>query len=269
MRKPPRSKKPPSRRSGTQGALWLYGRHPVEAALANPNRRILRLVATREAVRSLPRPPARGDGPPVETVARAEIERLLAPGAVHQGVAAQVAPPGEPVLDDIPPGSDLVVVLDRLSDPRNVGAVLRSAAAFGAAAAIVQDRHSPPITGALAKAASGALEWVPLIRVANLARALQWLKARGYWIAGLDADAAMPIARLPESGPLALVVGAEGSGLRRLTRQACDMLAAIPATSAAGRAGCSLNAASAAAIALYQARCRLCGRGRGPPEAAS
>ncbi len=254
MRKPPRSKKqrPPVRRPE---ALWLYGRHPVEAALANPGRRILRLLATREAARALP--PARGgDGAPVETVARVEIERLLTPGAVHQGLAAQVTPLPEAVLDDIPPGSDLVVVLDRLSDPRNVGAIMRSAAAFGAAAAIVQDRHSPPATGALAKAACGALEWVPLIRVVNLARSLQWLKARGYWIAGLDAGAEMPIARLPASGPLALVVGAEGSGLRRLTRQGCDVLAAIPAT----RSGFSLNAASAAAIALYQARCRLSGR---------
>ena len=260
MRKHPQSKKSRpqalSRQDPAQAALWLYGRHPVEAALGNPARRILRLLATRSATRSLSQPLARrGDGTVAEIVERAEIERLLVPGAVHQGLAAQVTPLPELTLDDIPFGSDPVVVLDRVADPRNVGGILRSAAAFGAAAVIVQDRHSPAATGALAKAASGALEWVHLVRTVNLARALDQLKARGYWITGLDVAAPLPVARLPESGPLALVVGAEGSGLRRLTREACDVLVAIPAA----RTGLSLNVSSAAAVALYEARRRLGG----------
>lgn len=254
MRKHPQSKKPRPGALPARAALWLYGRHPVEAALGNPARRILRLLAMQGVARSLSLV-QRGDGTAAEIVDRAEIERLLPPGAVHQGLAARVAPLPELALHDIPSSSGPVVVLDRVADPRNVGGILRSAAAFAAAAVVVQDRHSPPPTGALAKAASGALEWVPLVRIVNLARALGQLKARGYWIAGLDAAAPLPVARLPASGPLALVVGAEGAGLRRLTREACDVLVAIPAA----RAGLSLNASSAAAVALYEARRRLSG----------
>ena len=233
------------------GSLWLYGRHAVAAALANPARRSLRLLATRDAAHdaeALAR--TRPGAPAPETADRRDIERLVGPGAVHQGLALEVLALPDPELDGAVAGGDLVVVLDQVSDPQNVGAILRSAAAFGAAAVVLQDRHSPQATGALAKAASGALEWVPLVRVPNLARALDRLKELGYWIAGLDGAAEEALGSAPLQAPAALVLGAEGAGLRRLSREACDRLLRIPS----GRPELSLNVSNAAAVALYEAR---------------
>lgn len=233
------------------GAHWIYGRHPVVAALENPGRHILRLVATPDMAAEIARIEENRQVPLIiEKMERAAIDRLLEPGAVHQGIAAQVAPLAEPDLEDIASGADLVVVLDQVVDPHNVGAILRSCAAFGVAAVIMQDRHSPPETGTLAKSASGALEWVPLLRVTNLARAMEALKTMGFWIAGLDGDADQILGHFPIPTPLALVMGAEGEGLRRLTREACDHLLAIPSQ----RSGLSLNVSNAAAAALYEAR---------------
>ena len=232
----------PRRASGT---YWLYGHHAVAAALANPRRRVLRLLVQREIA-----PPA---GAAPEIVDRDTLEALLPPGAVHQGHAALAAPLPEVALEEAcaPRGEqgNIVVVLDRVSDPRNVGAVLRSAAAFGARAVVVPDRHSPPETGALAKAASGGLEAVPLVRVGNLARALDALRDMGYWRYGLAARTGIALGDAELTGNVVLVLGAEGKGLRRLTAEHCDHLVHLPMSEAVD----SLNVSAAAAICLFVA----------------
>jgi 23S rRNA (guanosine2251-2'-O)-methyltransferase len=222
---------------------WLYGAHAVRAALANPRRKLRRLLATREAAETLP---------PDVTPERAEpsaIAALLPPGAVHQGLAALVDPLSPPPLADalaVAPGP--VLVLDQVTDPRNVGAILRSAAAFGAAAVIVQDRHAPLEGGAMARAAAGALERVPLLRAVNLARTLEALKQAGLWVVGLDAAAPITLAAAGLGDRrLALVLGAEDGGMRRLTREACDLTVRLPQSGAVE----SLNVSVAAAVALY------------------
>lgn len=239
------------------GTLWLYGLHAVRAALANPARRCHRLVLTNEAA-GLVAPAREGLRPEISS--REEIARLLPPGAVHQGAALAAEALPAPGLDDAcapapggapgaaPEAAQVVLVLDRVSDPRNVGAILRSAAAFGARAVVVPERHSPKATGALAKAASGALETVPLVRVTNLARALDRLKELGYWCLGLDAEAEASLAEAAPRGHVALVLGAEGKGLRRLSAARCDLLARLPS----GGGVPSLNVSAAAAVALYE-----------------
>jgi 23S rRNA (guanosine2251-2'-O)-methyltransferase len=196
----------------------------------------------------------RGPHPAPETLPRPEIDRLLADGAAHQGIALLADPLPELAVEDIcRRAADCprarVVVLDQATDPRNVGAVMRAAAAFGAEAVVIQDRHAPPAGGALAKAASGALEKVTLVRTVNLARALGLLKNAGFWCVGLDARAEATLGQTDLTGKIALVLGAEGEGLRRLTRDSCDLLAKIPMTEGWE----SLNLAAAAAIALYEA----------------
>ena len=191
--------------------------------------------------------------PPVETVDRRDLEAVLPPGSVHQGVVVQAdplpAPEFKALVEDLAALPDgRLVVLDQASDPRNIGAVLRSAAAFGARAVIMQDRHAPDATAALAKAASGALETVPLVRVVNIARALRTMKEAGFWLMGLDGAADIRLAGAAPGGPVTLVLGAEGGGLRRLTREACDALVRIPISPAVE----SLNLSTAAAIALYE-----------------
>ena len=247
-----RRQAPRSPGAGGEAPVWLHGLHPVSAALANPHRQCLRLVATAEAAPEAERMARarKAASPGVEIADRREIDRLVGPGAVHQGFALQVLPLEEPDLDEAVAGQKIVVVLDQVVDPHNVGAILRSAASFGAAAVIVQDRHSPQATGVLAKAASGALEWVPLVRVGNLARGLDRLKELGYWIVGLDGEATDLLGEKPLPSPVALVLGAEGSGLRRLSREGCDLLVAIPGM----REGLSLNVSNAAAVALHEAR---------------
>ena len=236
--------------------MWLYGRHAVSAALANPGRRCLRLVATEAALAELRRRDRDGldrPGLAVEAGAREAVARLLPPGAVHQGAALAVTLLSPRALDEVcapPPKAGArrtALVLDRVTDPQNVGAALRAAAAFDALAVIVPDRHAPGESGALAKAASGALEAVPLVRVANLARALGALKRHGYWCVGLDPAAPETLAAADPGGDVALVLGAEGAGLRRLTRERCDALARLAISGAVE----SLNVAAAAAVALY------------------
>jgi len=229
------------------GDRWLYGHHAVTAALRNPDRRAERLLATANAADRLKRdcPRARP-----EVVDRAAIDAILPQGAVHQGLALLAAPLPGPTLEDVlaaHPGDALLVMLDQVTDPQNVGAILRSAAAFGAAAVILPHRHAPPVTGALAKAASGALEHVPLIDVGNLDRALQLLKEAGFWCLGLDGSAERSIADGVPGGRLVLVMGAEGSGLRRLTAERCDMLVRLPTQGPIA----TLNVSNAAAVALY------------------
>ena len=226
---------------------WLYGHHAVAAALNNPARRPERLLATASAAERLKQdcPKARP-----EIVERPTIDAVLPPGAVHQGLALLAAAPAAPSFEDLlahTPENTLLVVLDQVTDPQNVGAILRSSAAFGARAVIVPRRHAPPVTGALAKAASGALEHVPLIEVGNLERALQQIKQAGFWCLGLDAAADRSIAEARLDGRLALVMGAEGSGLRRLTAERCDILVRLPTHGPIG----TLNVSNAAAVALY------------------
>lgn len=237
---------------GNGGRIWLYGNHAVLAAISNPARRKHRLVLTGESARYLEN--ARTDGAQdvvAEVMDRRDIDRLLPPGAVHQGMALQADPLDPVTLDEVIDRNgdeQVMVVLDQPNDPRNIGAVLRSAAAFGAAAVIVPDRHAPEATAALAKAASGALDRVPLIRVTNLSRALEQLKAAGFWCAGLAADGGQILSETDWAARTALVLGAEGAGLRRLTEETCDFLVRIPIDGDAG----SLNLSAAAAITLYE-----------------
>ena len=231
----------------THGNVRLWGRHAVEAALMNPRRQHRKLWATREGVASLD-----GELPPdfpVEYADVADLARLVAHDAPHQGLVLECEPLEDLHLDEVldaDPARPLVV-LDQVTDPHNVGAILRSAAAFGAAALITQDRHSPPEGGALAKAASGALEIVPWVRVVNLARALEDMAEAGYWRIGLAGEADALFGEIVPAGPVALVLGAEGEGLRHNIAAHCDALARLPMSGAIE----SLNVSNAAAIALY------------------
>ena len=240
---------------------WIYGRHAVRAALQNPARRLRRLIATAEIAAEAQAWLSEAKARPAtdfknETLDRARFEALLPEGAVHQGLALQAEPlpPAflEDVLAELSPAAAaeaaVVVVLDQVSDPHNVGAVLRSAAAFGARALVLPEHGTPPSTAALAKAASGALEQVPLVRVTNLARALDKLKEAGFWCVGLEETAEKLLGDLDLTGRVALVLGAEGEGLRRLTRERCDFLARLPTRDPLA----SLNVSNAAAIALYE-----------------
>ena len=230
------------------GRVWLYGNHAVEAALTNPRREKFRLVVNEETKDNFELECA--DVSP-EFVNRQEIDRLLPPGAVHQGLALMVAPIDYEHIETIcadPGENEIVIVLDQVTDPRNIGAIMRSATAFGATAIIVPDKHTPEATAVLAKAASGALDRLPMVRVTNLTRALGQLKEAGFWTVGLDANAPKTLAEANLSGRLAVIMGAEGKGLRRLTAENCDFLVKIPIDPAAD----SLNVAAAAAITLYE-----------------
>jgi 23S rRNA (guanosine2251-2'-O)-methyltransferase len=255
----------PERRGRERGNDWLYGRHAVAAALANPERRWRRLMilagAETEAAALVAAAQSRFDGAnpqsggeAIGVLDRAGFNLLLPEGAVHQGWALEVVPLEASDLDDVlraaemKGGRSIIVVLDQVSDPHNVGAVLRSAAAFGAVAVIVAEHGTPPITGALAKAASGALDTMKLVRTVNLARALDRLKEAGYWCCGLAADAPAALAALDLGPRVALVLGSEGGGLRRLVREHCDYLARLPTRPEQP----SLNVSNAAAIALYE-----------------
>jgi 23S rRNA (guanosine2251-2'-O)-methyltransferase len=232
-----------------RGTVWLYGLHAVAAALANPARRLRRLVLTEDAEATLTTrlPPPWPLQP--ERVDRGRLDHLLGRDIAHQGVALLADPLASPILQHVLERPGPIVVLDQVTDPRNVGAILRSAAAFGAAAVITQDRNAPEETGALAKAASGALETMPLLRAVNIARTLIALKAANCWTVGLDASAKAPLSGPSLAGRrVALVLGAEGEGLRRLTRETCDELAALAMPGAME----SLNVSAAGAVALYE-----------------
>jgi len=261
-----RRKTPPPRHSKRKGAKsrptesfnWLYGIHTASAVLANPARRCSRILVCDPALASnisaATAPDDQGERQiAVETVTRDTLEAMLPDGAVHQGIAVLAAPLAPTHLEDIcdhmahmPQAR--IIVLDQVTDPHNIGAIVRTAAAFGASAVVVQDRHTPPVTGVLAKAASGGIEHCPIVRVTNLARALDSLKRAGVWCIGLDSAEALSVRDAKVSGPIALVLGAEGDGLRRLTRDNCDALACIPYTGPLA----SLNVSNAAAIALYE-----------------
>lgn len=231
-----------------RGQVRLWGRHAVEAALKNPERVHRKLWATHEAVETLD-----GELPadfPLEYAGPEDLARLIARDAPHQGLVLECEALDDRLLDEVLEegnGGGPVVVLDQVTDPHNVGAILRSAAAFGAVAIVTQDRHAPPESGVVAKSASGALEIVPWIRVVNLSRALEELAEAGYWRIGLAGEAEATFAQVLPTGPVALVLGAEGEGLRQNVAGHCDALARLPI----GNAIESLNVSNAAAIALY------------------
>ena len=233
---------------GSPNRPRFWGKHAVSAALDNPERRVLRAWATRETAGFMQFP----DGVALTLADVADLGRLVPSDAPHQGVVVEVEPLEELWLADLLAQAEersALLVLDQVTDPHNVGAILRSAAAFGALGIVTQDRHSPPESGALAKAASGALERVPWIRVVNLARALEEIAEAGFWRIGLAGDAGTELKDALGPPRVALVLGAEGPGLRSNTREHCDALARLPISDAVE----SLNVSNAAAIALYAA----------------
>jgi 23S rRNA (guanosine2251-2'-O)-methyltransferase len=228
----------------------LFGSHAVLAALANPLRQVMRLWASDNAARR--HAGAIGaSGQACEPASQRQIAAIVGAQAVHQGLVAEVRPLPPFELDQLT-GSGPLVVLDQVSDPHNVGAILRSCAALGAEALVMTARNAPPLTGTVAKAASGAVEHVPVIRVTNLARALGQLADLNYQIIGLDGSAEAALEELDFAPPVALLLGAEGKGLRELTRRHCDYLARLPT----GGPIASLNVSNAAALALYIASSR-------------
>jgi 23S rRNA (guanosine2251-2'-O)-methyltransferase len=256
--------KPLGTRSGKpQGAPWrrtprhrdgiavLYGWHTVKAAIENPQRRFHRLLATENAARRLTEDGVKFPITPT-LVPPEDIAAIAGAKAVHQGLYAEADPLPSPDLEDVATGG-IMLALDQITDPHNFGAILRSAAAFAVTAVVTTERHSPEATGVLAKAASGALEFVPIVTVVNLARALDELRELNTFLIGLDSAGDADLAATSLSAPLALVIGAEGKGLRHLTRVHCDVIArlALP-----GRIT-SLNVSNAAAVALYVANGKL------------
>jgi 23S rRNA (guanosine2251-2'-O)-methyltransferase len=238
-------------RAPDDGMVRLFGSHAVEAALRNPARRPLRLLATENAERRLADVIA-SRGVLIDRATPGDLDHLLGADTVHQGLLLEAEPLPEPTLEQLVDGAERLgplVLLDHVTDPHNVGAVLRSAAAFGAGGVIFTRRHSPPLNGALAKAASGALDLVPVLPVQNLARTMLELKDAGFRLIGLDGTAEARLEAEPFEGRTCLVLGAEGKGLRELTAETCDSLVAI---STAGSLA-SLNVSNAAAVALHWA----------------
>jgi 23S rRNA (guanosine2251-2'-O)-methyltransferase len=239
------------REASPDGPVILYGWHTVAAALANPQRHIRKLMLTENAARrladeniALPLTP--------EIVRPALIDQRLGPDAVHQGLLAEADPLPSPDIDELPE-TGIVLVLDQITDPHNVGAILRSAAAFAVKAIVTTARHSPEATGVLAKSASGALELVPLVTVQNLARALTEMNDRGFLTVGLDSQGSENLGGVALRQPLALVLGAEGKGLRQLTRETCGVVARLDMPGEIK----SLNVSNAAVLALYIGASRL------------
>ncbi len=241
-----------ARSAGRNASVWIWGSHAALAALDNPLRQIERVLATQEA-RARHRE-VLGEHP-VEDASPASIAALLPAGAVHQGLAILVTPLELQEISEVcQPSTEsrsIVLVLDQVTDPRNVGAILRSAAAFGVQAVVSTEAHAPPESGTLAKAASGALERVPYVRVSNLARALDDLAKLGYWRVGLDSEAKDVLKAEKHTGAVVVVLGAEGTGMRRLTAEHCDFRARLSTNPVPGATG-SLNVSVAASVALYE-----------------
>ena len=246
-------------RSGERGRAdgdnFVWGRHPVLAALANPARKGMgRLMVTADRAEELERERLT-HGHKIEVVDGQALTRILPAGAVHQGLVFKVQPLEGVALEDIAePAQGVIVMLDQLTDPQNVGAIFRSALAFGARGIVVQDRHSPALAGALAKASAGATERLPCARVTNLSRALERLADLGWRAVGLDGSATDSLEQALDARPTVLVMGSEGDGIRRLVAEHCDALARIPMPGGFE----SLNVSNAAAISLYE-----CARAQG------
>jgi len=236
------------RRPARGGGYWLYGLHAVAAALENPRRTFLQLVVTEEGESQLRQKVAGTFPVRADRADRQKLDMLCGRDAVHQGVALQTELLDTLTIEDALERPGPVLMLDQVTDPRNVGAIMRSAAAFGVSCLIMQDRNAPEERGALAKAASGAPEIVPVVRVVNLARTLETLKNAGLWAVGLDAGGGVLDGTSFGDRRIALVLGAEGEGLRRLTRETCDEIAGLRMTGDME----SLNVSNAAAVALYE-----------------
>ena len=240
----------PSQASSNRPRFW--GRHAVTAALANPNRTVRKIWGTREALAALDLPPV----VPITYADAADLGRLVPADAPHQGLVAEVDPLEDMWLGDLlHEGQDdqrPLVVLDQVTDPHNVGAILRSAAAFDALGIVTQDRHAPPESGTVARSASGALETVPWIRVVNLARALEEIAEAGFWRIGLTGHANQTLAQAMGTQRICIVLGAEGEGMRQNTEAHCDELAKLPISPKVE----SLNVSNAAAVALYAVAAR-------------
>ena len=256
-------KRPPQRAWASaprdnSGPTLIYGVHPVEAALGNERRTIAKLFLTDNAERRL-QEALRARGLAHERVLPRDLDRRLGPDTVHQGALIETEPLPEPSLEELAEQTDgrPLIVLDQVTDPHNVGAILRSAAVFGAGALMMTRRHSPPLDGTLAKSASGALEHVPIVLVQNLARALAELKELAFTVIGLDGEAPDRLEELAWPERSALVLGAEGKGLRQLTRESCDRLCRIATDGPIA----SLNVSNAAAIALHAAAAKRLGLG--------
>ncbi len=249
----PRGRRTGGRQDGGLAQNWLFGHHAVRAALANPERTSRQLLLTPEAAKDWV-----DAGLTPTIVDRTEIDRHVPPGAVHQGVALLADPLPELALEDVLFSASpdaLFVLLDQVTDPHNVGAILRSCAVFGVTALIMPDRNAAAASGTLAKTASGALETVPIVRVVNLSRTIRQLQEADVWVIGLEGIAEKPLESVLRPGRIALVLGAEGPGLRRLTGETCDILGHLPT---AGEFA-SLNVSNAAAVALYATRRVLAG----------
>ena len=252
--------KPPARKSCLErrreaeadDVVLLYGAHTVREALLVGKRELLALFATENALPRITEAAARARLEPRLVEAR-ELTRRLGEEAVHQGLLLEARPLPELGLDEIESKSGIVLALDQITDPHNVGAMLRSAAAFAVDAAIVTERHGPQFSGVLAKAASGALEHVPIITVVNLARSFEQLSRRGYWLVGLDSAGETDLEAAPLRAPVVLALGAEGKGLRRLTRERCDLVARLDMPGPIR----SLNVSNACAVALSVLQRRL------------
>jgi 23S rRNA (guanosine2251-2'-O)-methyltransferase len=239
------------RDGGSDGPVILYGWHTVAAALANPGRQIRKLFLTENAARRLADENIDTRVPP-EIVRPQTIDHRLGPDAVHQGLLAEAEPLPSPGIEDLAQ-EGIVLVLDQITDPHNVGAILRSAAAFAVKAIVTTARHSPEATGVLAKSASGALEMVPIVTVQNLHRALGELNDLGFMTVGLDSEGSEDLGAVALQQPLALVLGAEGKGLRQLTRETCSVVARLDMPGEIK----SLNVSNAAVLALYIGASRL------------
>lgn len=256
----PRVTPPPQRSRAQKTAapkrLWLYGRHAVAAALSNDARKIRRVMATKNALDWLADAKIDADGRAhVDAVTPDAIDKALPAGAVHQGLAAEVLELPRARLKETcaaPIPTEPVVILDQITDPQNIGAIFRAAAAFHARAIIVQERRTPPLAGALAKAAAGAVETLPCVQAVNIARSIEALQNLGYFVTGLAGDSDTTIKDIGGDRAVALVMGAEGAGLRPLVAQSCDILARIPISGTVE----SLNVSTAAAIALYEVTSR-------------
>lgn len=232
---------------------WIFGTHAVLAALENRHRRAKKLLVTAETYAQYKDALDQNQqGLKAEVVALDKIMSAVGSDAVHQGIALNIIPLAETSLEDVVENlqntNGLLLILDQVTDPHNIGAIMRSAAAFGALGVVCQDKNAPPVTGVMAKAACGAVDMIPLIRVTNIARAIEYIKKHEFWVAGLSEHATQTVAQANLSGRVALVLGAEGDGMRRLVEENCDFLVKLPTSDIMP----SLNVSNAAAVALYE-----------------
>ena len=233
--------------SGSNDKYWMCGRHACKAALSNPARRILKVMASRNAAAELHHVFQGSHDYELEIVTPEQLTRLAGEGITHQGMVMQVEALESPYMDEVLGTEKPLLLLDQVTDPHNVGAILRSAAAFDAAAVIQPQDHGAPENAAMARSAAGALEMIPLLTVSNLSQAIKEIQDAGYWVAGMDGQATQTLAEAKLARKTALVLGAEGKGMRRLTAERCDMLVRLPIHAQME----SLNVSNAAAIALY------------------